>query len=112
MAELPHLLQLQERYTNEIAAISWNLDHTSADSEPSASLQQKVLTKLRTLKLTCQNVVSSDPIDTVQNHYDVLSLPAVLVYDHQGKLARKFEGGDFSYENDVTPFVASLLDGA
>ena len=102
---------MQEQYRDQIVAISWNLDHDADDGQPSESLQEQVLAKLVALKLSCLNVVSSDPIYEVQSHFDVLALPAVLIYDSEGKLAQKFEG-EISYDADVAPFVATLLKRA
>ena len=65
--------------------------------------------KLVSLQLNCENVISSDPIDRVLEHHEIFALPSVLVYGSDGALAKKFEGA-FTYEQDVFPFVAGLLE--
>ena len=92
-------------------AIAWNLDHTAAESPPDKSLQDLVQKKIVSLNLNCENVISSDPISSVLEHHEIFALPAVLVYGSDGALAKKFEGA-FTYEKDVSPFVAGLLKGS
>ncbi len=53
--------------------------------------------------------ISSTPSDDVFTSAELISIPAVLVFDADGKIARKFvDAGDtlgFTYEKDVIPFV-------
>jgi thiol-disulfide isomerase/thioredoxin len=108
LAELPHLSQLQEEFGNQMVTISWNLDHDDSESGPTEALQQSVLDKLVQLNVTCQNVISSDPIQEVLSDYEVFGLPATLVFGSDGKLVHLFEGA-FTYDKDVAPFVRELL---
>ena len=50
-------------------------------------------------------------MDDTLEKLDVVSIPAVLVFDSSGKLARKFDG-EIDYKNDVVPFVAELVANA
>ena len=101
-------MQLQEKYKNRVAVISLNVDHDEAESLPPKPLQQDVLDKLTQLKMNCQNVIAADPMEVVLDHYGVFSLPAVLVYDRNGKLRKKLDT-EFRYDDDVFPLVEKLL---
>ena len=72
-------------------------------------IENAVQKKLVSLQLNCENVISRDPIDRVFEHHDIFALPVVLVYGSDGALAKKFEGA-FTYEKDVFPVVAGLLE--
>ncbi len=58
--------------------------------------------------MTSENVISSDPIDGVLSDFDVFSLPAVLVFNPQGELHKRFDGA-VSYPEQVFPEVEQLL---
>jgi hypothetical protein len=70
-----------------------------------------VLAFLEKQKATFANVLSSTPDSDLYEKLDIPSIPAVFVYDRDGKLAKRFGGGqgDFTYEKDITPFVEQLL---
>ena len=108
LAELPHLQQLQKDFGDQTATISWNLDHDDAENGPAEALQRSVLDRLERLNMTCRNVIAHEPAQDVLSHYGIFGLPATLVFGSDGELERLFEGA-FTYNEDVTPFVRSLL---
>jgi hypothetical protein len=105
---LPHLLQLQEKYPQQLLAVTWNLDHNDANSDPPDSLAPSVLEKLTALNMTTRNVISSDPMDNVLSHYGIFGLPAAIVFGRDGQVVHVFEGA-FSYDTEVEPLVTRLL---
>lgn len=105
---MPHLLQLQKKFPERVAAVTLNVDHDDADSEPSAELRQDVLLKLADLGAQGINIIATDAHEDVLAHHDLFAVPAVLVYGRDGKLLRKFEG-EYTYEDDVVPVVEEAL---
>ncbi len=54
------------------------------------------------LRMECQICMS--PYDETLAQLELFSLPAVLVYDQQGKLLDRIEG-DVDYERDIIPLI-------
>lgn len=100
---------MQKKYPQTVKAISLNVDHDE-EGEPSAKLQKEVLDKLIELNLEVTNVMSSTVYDDVLDQRDLFSLPAALVFDTDGRLLEKFDGG-FSYEKDIIPLIEKTLAG-
>ena len=91
-----------------MAAISLNVDFDEPGGKPSDELQQRVLDKLTKLKLSTRNLIAADEHSAVLEHFELFSVPAVLVFNADGKM-QKFEG-DVTYERDIVPLVRQLLD--
>lgn len=92
-----------------MAAVSLNVDYNEAGPGPDDDLRRQVQEKLASLGMSCQNVISSDPMNNVLEHFQVtFGLPAVLVFAPDGTLAKGFDGGP-SYDQDVIPLVSQLL---
>jgi hypothetical protein len=114
--ELPQLVQLYQRHTDEIACFTFNMDYAGAADEPPEVAREAVLKHLTAAKAHFQNVISSVPDEEMYNRLDLGSVPAVLVYDRDGKLSKRFDNdsgeyGDkgFDYEHHVIPYVEQLL---
>lgn len=101
-------MQLQEKYTDKIHAISLNIEFDD-DGQPSEDLQTKVRSLLSRRGIHCENILCSDQLMTSMQELEIAALPAVLLFDTQGELIRKFDS-NFSYESDVFPFVDELID--
>ncbi len=106
-------MQLQEKHGDKINAIALNIEFDGQDDEtqPSQKLRDKINKVLTSNKIIVRNIICSDPMDDTLEKLDVVSIPAVLVFDSSGKLARKFDG-EIDYKNDVVPFVAELVANA
>ena len=102
---------MQKKYSDDIVAITLNIDHDEEDAAPTAEIKKKVLDKLLEKNIGVFNVMSSEPFGDVLDRHQLFSLPAALVYDRDGKLHKKFEG-DVSFENQVDPFIAEMLKTA
>ena len=106
MRELPHLVQLQEKYPNDVHTISLNLDLN--EGQLSDELQGKVKDMLSRLKISSQNGISSATKDEVLEKYGAFGLPAVLIFDTSGKLSQAIDS-DVDYSKTITPAVEALL---
>ncbi|HEX3854032.1 MAG TPA: hypothetical protein VHW01_23875, partial [Polyangiaceae bacterium] len=71
----------------------------------------KVLAFLTKQDATFQNVLASEESDTMLKKLGIASIPAVFVYDRDGKLAKKFVKPGFTYAKDIEPVVANLING-
>lgn len=102
--EFPHLVELHQRYAKDgVVCVSVSLD------EPKQ--RDTALTFLKSKGAAFPNYLL-DEGDGGWDKLDVKSIPAVFVYDREGKLARKFTGDDpdnqFTYA-DVEKFVQELI---
>lgn len=101
-------MQLREEHPDDIDAIALNLDFDEEEGAPSPELVAKVAAVLRDQAIRVRNVVCSDPTQRALDHFEVFGVPAVLVFDREGRLHRRFEG-EFTYEDDVAPAVRALI---
>jgi len=117
MRKFPNLVQLHRRFPDKVACISVDLDYIGLKEEPPASFHDKVLEFVSKHGATFPNVISSDSDEDVQNALGVAAIPAVLVYDREGNLAKKFTNDDgeygeegFTYAGHIIPLVEKLLE--
>lgn len=116
--EFPSLVQLHEQYPDKVACISVDIDYYGASDEPPESYRDQVLEFLCKHDAAFQNVISSDPDESVLDALEVGSIPVVLVYDREGNLRKKFTNDDneygdegFTYQQHIFPLVEELLKG-
>lgn len=115
--ELPNLIKLQSRFPKDVAAFSFNTDYDGLKSTSLEKIRLKtkaLLTKHKAFDV--HNFVSRESDEKVYAAAKLDSVPAVLVFDRKGKLAKKFDvnavgGKDLSYEKHITPFVEKLVQG-
>ena len=86
-----------------------NLDFDEPGGQPDQELQQSVLDELTKMKIGAENLIAADGYTAVLEHFQVFSLPAVLVFGPDGKLRKMFQG-DVTYDRDIVPLVRQLLD--
>ncbi len=113
MRELPHLFELQQKHPDSIVAVSINIDFAGLPDDPPQNAQKKAESFLQQHAAAADSIhlVSSTEDAKVYELAEIPSVPAVLVFNNQGKLVKKFgiEGEEFSYAKTITPFVESLL---
>lgn len=112
--EFPHLVALQKSHPNDIACVSVSLDYTGRKSRPPESYRDAVLGFLREQEAAIDNVLSVDDPDELEKRLALPPIPLVWVIDREGKRRREFDNADlngeeFTYSNDVVPFVETLL---
>jgi hypothetical protein len=93
---------MHEKYAGKgVACVSVSID----------SIEDKddVLAFLKKQKATLTNLLLDERQKVWQQHFDIAGPPAVLVYDQEGKLAKRFTPDeDFTYA-DVEKLVQKLL---
>jgi thiol-disulfide isomerase/thioredoxin len=114
--ELPHLAELQRQFPESVACLSVSLDYTGAENETPESHREKVLKLLEPRQMTVQNFISSTSDFDIYDKIELASIPAVLVYDREGKLLKRFDNdkndyGDegFTYAEHIGPLVEQAL---
>lgn len=114
MKEFPGLVALHRKYgPDRVACISLSFDYEGLGKPQ--DVQGAVLEFLRSQQATFTNVLCSDESDVLYKRFLLSSIPAVFVYDQQGKLVKRFTASDpteppFTYR-DVEQVVEQLLAG-
>ena len=118
LQEFPHLVALQQRHPNDVVCVSFDCDYIGAKNKPLDYYRERVLKALTELKSeTIINLISTVPADDLFQQMDLDSIPAVYVFDRDGKVAKRFDnrtpvgGGQegISYEKQIDPLVAELI---
>ena len=113
LKEFPGLVTLHKKYGPErVACVSLSFDFEGLGTPEQQ--RDKVLAFLRQQGATFENLLSNVPSDDLYKKFDLASIPAVFVYDQQGKLAQRFDstlGKPFTYR-DIEAKVAALLEPA
>ena len=118
MTEFPNLVELQKTHGDKIACISFNVDYVGIKSKPAEFYRERVQAFLTKQKATFPNILCTVESDKVFEKLELSSIPAVYVFDAEGKEIKRFddsllEDGEeeaFTYKADINPFVKSLVD--
>ena len=118
LQEFPHLVTMQQRHADDVVCVSFDCDFIGAKNKPVDYYRERVLKSLTELKAeTIINLMSNVAADELFQQMDLDSIPAVYVFDREGKLSKRFDnrtpaGGGvegISYEKQIDPLVAELL---
>jgi thiol-disulfide isomerase/thioredoxin len=112
--EFPNLVGLHRKFgAAKVACISFSFDYEGLDKPE--EVRPSVLKFLKEQNATFDNVMSSEDSETLYKKLELASIPAVYVYDQEGKLAKRFDNEQikkppeaFTY-NDVEALVVRLL---
>jgi len=110
--EFPRLVKLHQEYgPKKLACLSLSFDYEGTGKPE--DVQEDVLAFLKKQQASFENLLSSDEAESLLKKLDLPSIPAVYVFDRNGKLAERFDdshntSGKFSYD-DVEKLVAKLL---
>ncbi len=111
--EFPGLVQLHNDLGDRVSCASVSLDYEGLPKKPVEAYQANVLEFLQQKQATLKNFLCRDESDAIYNRLKLGSIPAVYVYNQQGKLARRFadpqDGEEHTYADDIRPFVEGLL---
>lgn len=99
--EFPHLVQMQRKYADDLAAVSVSLDDPS-DEEAIDRAQRFLKAK----NATFTNLILDEKPEFWQKKLGFDGPPAVFVYDRRGELKKVFKGA-FTYE-DIERLVKEL----
>jgi len=112
--EFPKLVALDQKHSrDELACVSLSFDYEGI-GRPEEQ-HSRVLAFLQAQRATFDNVLSRLESDELYKKLEIPSIPAVFVFDRQGRLHRRFDnrhasrdGGPFTYEQ-VSAVVEELL---
>lgn len=113
LKEFPGLVALHRDLGDQVACISVDSDYDGRRTKPAESYRPQVEAFLKSMGATFPNYLSETPSDDLFTALEISSIPAVLIYDADGKLVRTFSdvGDDagFTYADNIRPFVQQLL---
>ena len=113
MKEFPHLIELQERFPEDVVAISFDVDYAGIKKKPPEFYRERVLQFLgsqpenHVLHRMCTTAA-----DVLFNEIKLDTIPAVYVYGRDGSLLKRFDGEGMSYDKQVTPYVGDQVKSA
>lgn len=111
--EFPGLVKLHRELSDKVTCISVDVDFDGRKSKPAETYRPRVEAFLSSVDATFTNFLCETANEEVYAALKIVSIPAVLVFDADGKLVRTFTdtGKDvgFSYEEDIAPLAKSLL---
>ncbi len=114
LEEFPGLVRLSESMPDQVACISVSVDYDGRKTKPAESYRDSVNAFLGAMKADFTNFLCQTPSDEVFATVDLPSIPAVLIFDADGKLVKRFvDAGEtigFGYEKDIVPFVKTLAN--
>lgn len=114
LKEFPGLVELHRDHGDKVYCVAVDLDYDGRKTRPPNYYEEKILAFLKGVEAGgLTTYVSETPSDDVYAATELISIPAVLVFDAKGELVKSFvdAGPDagFTYHGDVTPFVQSLV---
>jgi thiol-disulfide isomerase/thioredoxin len=104
--EFPKLVALHKQHGAEkVACISLSFDYEGIGKPE--DVQPDVLKFLEKQQATFDNVLASEESDALYKKMNLAAIPAVYVFDREGKLSKRFEGGE-AY-GEVPQLVETLI---
>jgi thiol-disulfide isomerase/thioredoxin len=113
LEEFPGLVKLHQAMGNSVQCIAVDVDYDGRQSRPPEYYQKRVIDFLKSVKASgFPTYICKTPSDDVFKTTKLISIPAVMIYDANGKVVKVFvdtgESNAFTYEKDVVPFVKNL----
>lgn len=116
LKSFPELVRLHNELGDQVHCVSANVDFDGRRTRPPESYEGDVREFLEASHSTLANYISATASDEVYAELEIPSIPAVLVFDADGKeVARFVDAGEtvgFTYRDHVIPFVRTMLAGA
>ena len=117
MTEFPNLVKIHNAHKEQIVCISFNVDYFGIKNKGADYYRPRVEEFLKKENASFTNILCTTESDKVFEALELSSIPAVYVYDAEGKLAQRFDDSmlddgeeeAFTYEKDINPFLKSLL---
>ncbi len=107
LEEFPNLVAMHNKYgRQDLACVSLSFDNEGLD--PIENVKPAVLSFLKRQQATFDNVLSTLDSDALYKKLEIPAVPAAIVYDREGKLAKKFTGAKVDYA-EVERVVQELL---
>ncbi len=113
LKEFPGLVRLHQDMGSTVQCIAVDMDYDGRKSRPPEHYADRVNAFLAGVgAMGFPTYISKTPSDDVFTSMSIASLPAVLVYNSDGQVAKIFvdagETSGFTYEKDIVPLVADL----
>lgn len=115
MKEFPHLVELSVKHPRKLVCVSFSCDFYGVAAKPPSYYRPRVEKFLKSKKATFKNYLSTTPSDDLFDEIKLASIPAVLVFGPDGKLAKRFDNDEleddddpFSYKKHINPLVEKL----
>lgn len=112
LKEFPGLVQLHRELGDSVRCIGFDVDYDGRATRPPESYRADISAFLSSVNANFENYISRTPNEGVFDAVGIGSIPAVLVYDGEGKLVKRFadvgETAGFTYDNNVIPLVRQL----
>jgi thiol-disulfide isomerase/thioredoxin len=113
LKEFPGLVRLHNEMGNSVQCIAVDMDYDGRRTRPPEHYADRVGAFLTNVGASgFPTYISNTPSDDVFAAMKIASLPAVLVYEADGSVAKLFvdagETAGFTYEKDIVPLVNDL----
>jgi thiol-disulfide isomerase/thioredoxin len=100
LKELPRLVALHKQHSKDgLACISLSFDYEGIGSPEKVKPQVEEF--LISQGAGFDNVLSTEESDSLYRKFKLASVPAVFVYDREGKLAKRFDNESAATEEDA-----------
>ncbi|MCC9599550.1 TlpA family protein disulfide reductase [Stieleria sp. JC731] len=112
LKEFPELVKLNNEMDGKIACVAVSLDYDGRKTKPPESYSDSVTEVLASFGAKFQNFLCQTPSDEVFESMELPSIPAVLIFDAEGKLIKQFvdvgETAGFTYKSHIIPFLETV----
>ena len=109
MQEFPQLVELQEKHGDAIKCVSFNINYAGLPDQTPESDIEFIEPFLKKHGDSVEHLVSTVTDETIYEKLGIYAIPAVLIYDMEGKLAHKVLEEN-AYESTVSPSVSKMLN--
>ncbi|MGB7347774.1 MAG: TlpA disulfide reductase family protein [Pirellulaceae bacterium] len=113
LKELPGLVELHKELGDQVLCMTVDVDFDGRKSKPPLTYEKDVVAVLSSVGADFPNFICTTASDDVYAAAEIDSIPAVFVFDADGKLVKKYvdagEGVGFGYHKDVIPLVKTLI---
>lgn len=115
LEEFPGLVRLHNEHGDQVACFSADVDFDGRKTRPPEIYRPRVEAFLQKVDAVeaFPHFICSTSSDEVFTKLDIDSIPTVVVFNADGTIAKKFvdagETAGFTYDDDVIPFVKTIL---
>src|SRR4051794_6179721 len=101
---MPHLVEMRKKLEKDVVAIAVNLD------DPKDNITQARVQEFTTgLKDVIPQYVLNEDEEVWKKKLALGGFPTVMVFGKDGRIVKRFEFQEFTYQKDVEPYVLELL---
>ena len=108
MKEFPRLIGLQAEYGENIACASFNINYAGLPDQTPETDIEFIEPFLKRHGNSVDHIISIVNDEAIYGELEIYAIPAVLIYDKEGKLTNKVLEEN-AYESTIYPRVAEML---